>query len=133
MTAKDQDGLTPRQRQFVDEYLLDANATQAAVRAGYSQNTVRKNIPRLLATPNIARAIETAQARRSIRLQVTQDDVVRSLLRQSEYEDEGASHHARVRALELLGKHLGMFVERPASDNSTKVAIVIRREYDTVR
>ncbi|HME23020.1 MAG TPA: terminase small subunit [Acetobacteraceae bacterium] len=70
----------PRQRRFVDEYLLDLNATQAAIRAGYSARTAeQQGPPRLLGNAEIAAAIQTAQQARSARVQITQDDVLRGL------------------------------------------------------
>ena len=74
------DTLTPRQARFVEEYLVDLNATQAAIRAGYSEKTARDIGCENLAKPNIADAIAEAQRDRSDRVQVDQDDVLRELL-----------------------------------------------------
>lgn len=57
--------LTAKQSRFVDEYLLDLNATQAAIRAGYSGETADKQGPRLLAHPEVKGAIDAAMAARS--------------------------------------------------------------------
>lgn len=145
--------LTAKQRRFVDEYLVDLNATAAARRAGYSPTSA----PRLLATPAVAEAVTEAQATRAARLQLSQDDVVRELaaiaftdlrdvaewgndpdegeaqrpllrLRPSSGLDARAAAaiesvkisdrgvairlHDKLRALELLGRHLGMFAPR---------------------
>lgn len=149
-------GLTAKQQAFVDEYLVDLNATQAAIRAGYSPKNADVTGPRLLGNVGIAEAIKTRMDERADRLGVTQDDVVQALraiafadlrevtewgreqdessglwrvyvrLRDSErLSDEAAvalnelrvdaSGHLTVRlsdklrALELLGRHLGMF------------------------
>ncbi len=104
--------LTPRQQRFVDEYLADLNATQAAIRAGYSARTANEQGARLLAKASIAEAVQAAQKARGERLQITQDDVVRGLRREATLSGEGSSHAARVSAWGLLGKHLGMFTER---------------------
>lgn len=104
--------MTPRQQRFVDEYLVDLNATQAAIRAGYSVRTAEQQGPRLLGYAEIAEAVRLAQAARSQRVQITQDDVLRGLHREATLTGEGASHAARVSAWGLIGKHLGMFIER---------------------
>ena len=104
--------MTPRQQRFVDEYLVDLNATQAAVRAGYSARTANEQGTRLLANASIAGAVQMAQQARSDRMQITQDDVLRGLRREATLTGEGPSHAARVSAWGLIGKHLGMFVER---------------------
>ena len=60
----------------------------------------------------IAQAVQAAQQARSHRVLITQDDVLRGLRREATLEGEGSSHAARVSAWGLIGKHLGMFVER---------------------
>ncbi len=104
--------LTPRQARFVDEYLIDLNATQAAIRAGYSANNADKIGPELLGKTRVAEAIQEAQAKRSERIAISQDDVVRGLHGEAIDKGEGSSHAARVSAWVALGKHLGMFVDR---------------------
>src|SRR4051794_35597617 len=73
--------LNDRQCRFVAEYLVDLNATQAAVRAGYSARTARTQAADLLTNPNIAAAIAEAQAARGRRTEVTADRVVLELAR----------------------------------------------------
>ncbi len=68
--------MTPKQQRFVTEYLVDLNATQAAIRAGYSEKTARSQGQRLLTNVDIAMAIEAGQAKRSERTEVTQDYVL---------------------------------------------------------
>ena len=104
--------MTPRQRRFVEEFLIDLNATQAAIRAGYSARTAEQQGPRLLGNVEIAAAVQAAQRARSARVQVTQDAVVRGLLHEATLVGEGSSHSARVSAWGLMAKHLGMLVER---------------------
>jgi hypothetical protein len=65
-----------------------------------------------LSKPVIADAIAAAQQARSARVQITQDDVLRGLHREATLTGEGSSHSARISAWGLIGKHLGMFVER---------------------
>jgi phage terminase small subunit len=104
--------LTLKQERFVQEYLLDMNATQAAIRAGYSPKTVRKNVARLKANEGVQAAIETALAKRSERTEITQDDVLKGLHKEATLTGEDSSHSARVAAWGLIGKHLGMFKEK---------------------
>ncbi len=69
--------LTARQQRFVDEYLIDLNATQAAIRAGYSAKTALQQGPRLLGNVGVSLAIQNGKKERSDRVQVDQDWVLR--------------------------------------------------------
>jgi phage terminase small subunit len=73
--------LTQKGQRFVGEYLIDQNATQAAIRAGYSRRTARSIGSENLARPAIADAIAMARQARSERLKRTADDVVREVER----------------------------------------------------
>ncbi len=103
--------LTPKQARFVEEYLLDLNATQAAIRAGYSKKTANEQGAQLLAKLSIRQAVAEAQAIRSKRTEITQDEVIQGLKKEATLEGEGSSHSARVSAWAHLGKHLGMFTD----------------------
>ena len=65
--------LTPKQERFVAEYLIDLNATQAAIRAGYSVKTAKQAGSENLSKPDIAKAVQDAQAARAARTEITQD------------------------------------------------------------
>lgn len=104
--------LTPKQQRFVEEYLIDLNATQAAIRAGYSEKTARDIGCENLAKPNIAKAIQEAQESLSNKTQLTVDMVVNGLLKEAQDYAEGSTQSARVSAWAHLGKHLGMFTEK---------------------
>lgn len=124
--------LTPKQQRFVDEYLIDLNATQAYIRAGFSAKLANTNAVKLLQNTTIAKAIAEAQAKREERTQITQDYVLTNIqkiiercmqvqqvdncLTQTEdgelaqafmFKEQGA-----LKGLELLGKHLGMFKDK---------------------
>lgn len=71
--------LTLKQQRFVEEYLLDLNATAAAKRAGYSEKTAGQQGERLLRNAEIADAVAEAQAQRSQRTEVDADRVLREL------------------------------------------------------
>jgi phage terminase small subunit len=86
-------GLNPKQLRFVEEYLIDLNATQAAIRSGYAQP--HSQGPRLLENVGVQSAIAKAQAKRSERLQIDADWVLKRLGVEVEadladlYEDDG--------------------------------------------
>lgn len=143
--------LNEKQQRFVDEYLIDLNGTQAAIRAGYSPKTANEQASRLLTNVNIQQAVSVAMAERSKRTGVNQDRVVLELakialvkmtdivdnqgrikttatdddlaciesMKYKESEsDTGSSVErevkisSKIKALELLGKHLGMWNDK---------------------
>jgi phage terminase small subunit len=139
--------ITPRQRRFVEEYLVDLNATQAAVRAGFAKKTAYSSGPRLLANVGVANAIAAAKQARSevtaidsawvLRqaVQVYQRCVqeIRPVLhpktRKQSMDENGNvlftfNAAAASRALELIGKHVevGAFEEKLAVSGSLSVA-----------
>lgn len=73
--------MNAKQAAFVREYLLDLNATQAAIRAGYPARSARSKGAQLLANVNVAEAIQLALKNRAERVEVKADDVLRELLR----------------------------------------------------
>ena len=68
--------LTPKQARFVEEYLIDLNATAAAIRAGYSEKTAKSVGHENLTKPDIRAAIAEAMRGRSERTEITQDRVI---------------------------------------------------------
>lgn len=78
--------LTPKQRRFVDEYLIDLNATQAALRAGYSKKTAYSMGDENLKKPEIKRAIQKAMQKREERTEITQDRVLLEYARLAFYD-----------------------------------------------
>ena len=71
--------LTPKQARFVEEYLIDANGTQAAIRAGYSKRSAKVTASQNLSKANVAAEIAKNRAARTVRTQITADDVVQRL------------------------------------------------------
>jgi phage terminase small subunit len=71
--------LSDKHKRFVEEYLIDLNATQAAIRAGYSAKTAHSQGPRLLEHVGVAAAIAAGQAARSKRTEITADRVLQEL------------------------------------------------------
>jgi phage terminase small subunit len=147
-------GLSPKRQRFVDEYLIDSNGTQAAIRAGYSPKTANEQAARMLAEVSIQAAVTAGRAAIAERNAVSQDRIRQELAKVAFgdpaqlYDPDGnlrsihemtpevraslsgvetaterngkgesaAVTHVRkvkrwdkVRALELLGKDLGMF------------------------
>ena len=69
--------LTPKQKRFVDEYLVDLNATQAAIRAGYRSNSARVTAAKLLTKTNIEIYLGQQQKDRESRTMITQEMVLK--------------------------------------------------------
>ena len=106
------DGLSRKHRAFVSEYLVDLNQTQAAIRAGYAPGCASVTATRLIADAKIAAAVHEAFMERSIRTEIDQDFVLDRLRIEALGDGEDTSSGARIKATELLGKHLGMFTEK---------------------
>jgi phage terminase small subunit len=68
--------MTPKQERFIQEYLIDLNATQAAIRAGYSEDTANEQGARLLANVSIQKEIKQLMEERSKRTEITADRVL---------------------------------------------------------
>lgn len=126
--------LTPKQDLFVHEYLVDLNAKQAAIRAGYSPKTAEWIGPQLLQKTHVQDELAKRQARRSARLEIRAEDVLRRLLASAEngqqlipvvgldgqqiigkdgqpvWRQLDASNANK--ALELIGKHVGLFNDK---------------------
>ena len=154
--------LTEKQQRFVNEYLIDLNATQAAIRAGYSVKTADAIGCENLTKPNIQQAIAVAMAERSKRTGVNQDRVVLELAKiafvkmtdivddhgrikgtatdddlaciesikykESDNEFGGSVERevkigSKLKALELLGKHLGMWNDKVDLNITTPIVI----------
>lgn len=107
--------MTPKQEAFVREYLVDLNATQAAIRAGYSKRTAHVIGHENLTKPEIANAIVAAMAERATRTEITADYVlqgIRDTVERCRGEDEAFNPAQALKGFELLGKHLKLFTEK---------------------
>ena len=71
--------MTEKQKRFCDEYLIDLNATQAAIRAGYKKQYANKFVYKILNNPNVKEYLEKRMKDREERTEITQDDVVREI------------------------------------------------------
>jgi phage terminase small subunit len=135
--------LTAKQKMFVKEYLVDLNSTQAAIRAGYSAKTADRIGPELLGKTCVSQAIQEAKQERSDRLDLTADWVLQRFKDISdrcmqaepvldregnetgEYKFDASGAN---RSTELIGKHLGMFVDK--SEVKTEVTYKIKDPFD---
>jgi len=155
--------LTKKQQLFVDEYLIDLNATQAAIRAGYSTTSARQIADENMSKPDIKNAIDRAIAERSKRTGVNADRIIRELakiafvnptdvinmdeatiLDAATRDDTAAISSVKVKriptedgdiverevkvydktkALELLGKHIGMFTDKFKVEGAIPIVI----------
>lgn len=120
--------MTPKQKMFTEEYLVDLNSTRAAKRAGYSPQSAYSQGQRLLKNVEIQKAIKERQFEKLQQLSITQDDVLAGLLSEAKYRGPGASHTARVNAWEKLGRHLGMFNIADTLDSSANTRIEAARK-----
>ncbi len=122
--------LTAKQKMFVQEYLVDLNATQAAIRAGYSQKNADKIGSELLGKTRVSAAIQEAMRKRSKRVEINQDYVIEKLLeitekQASDMPESDLKYGNKIKAIELLGKHFGAFEckEQKQEDDAVKVII----------
>ena len=115
--------MNAKQLQFVREYLVDMNGTQAAIRAGYSKVGARVQANRLLTNVDVRAAIAKMADKRAKKTEVTQEQVVVEL-RKIAFSRKTTAH--KVRALELLGKHLCMFTDVMRHEGDLPVMVVKR-------
>lgn len=108
--------LTEKQKRFCEEYLIDLNATQAAIRAGYPAKRASEQAYQLLQKTTVSSYIEKLRAEQQERTQITADTVLGELAKIASAEDVAITGKEKLKALELLGKHLGLF--SAGSDNS---------------
>ena len=121
--------LTAKQKRFCDEYLIDLNATQAAIRAGYSEKNARNIASENLAKPNIKQYIDARMAEKESELIADQDEVLKyftavmrgesksSVLARDETGAEKViekppDEKERLKAAEQLGKRYGLFTDK---------------------
>lgn len=149
--------LTEKQKRFAEEYLVDLNATQAAIRAGYSPDTANEQGSRLLANVNIKSTVDKMIAERSRRTGINADRVIREIakiafvnageivdldtallmdkisdddmaaiqsVKVKTFGEDGVEREVKLadklKALELLGKHLGLFKDKLEVDGSVR-------------
>lgn len=133
--------LTPKQQLFVDEYIIDFNATQAAIRAGYSEKTANRIASRLLSKVDIQSAIQEAIDKRKERVEITQDDVVKEWAKLAFYDPRGFFDENKkmkhvsdlddqtasaVAGMDVTRRFIGTS-EEPEWEETTKIKLVDKR------
>ena len=118
--------MTTKQSRFVDEYMIDLNANQAAIRAGYSPKTARFQGSRLLSNVDVARELELRQQERAERTQTDADWVIGELVANHAIAREKGDIGGSTRALELIGKHHGAFLDRVSTEPAVINVEIIR-------
>ena len=109
--------LLPRQKKFISEYLIDLNGERAAIRAGYSRNSAAVQACRLLKKKSIRNTIEFEMNKWQRRIEIDQDKVIYDLEKTRQAAYVAGKYSAAVRCSELMGRHLGMFVDRQLLGN----------------
>jgi phage terminase small subunit len=107
--------MTPKQKAFVQEYLVDLNATKAAIRAGYSKRTAHVIGYENLSKPEITAAIHASMNERSRRTEITADYVlegIKDTVERCRGEGTEFNPSQALKGFELLAKHLGLFAEK---------------------
>lgn len=106
--------LTAKQERFCREYIIDLNATQAAIRAGYSKKTANRIASENLSKLDIQKKIQELQQERAERTEITQDKVLKELAGIGFAPITKGKIRAadKTKALELLGRHLGIFTDK---------------------
>lgn len=119
--------LTAKQERFVQEYLVDLNATQAAARAGYKNAEKGRQ---LVTNGNVSAAIQKAKAERQKRTEVTQDYVIEKLKEiadrpASDLPESDLKYANKLKALEMLAKHTGVFDKQDNTGVDSVVKVII--------
>ena len=104
--------LNAKQTLFCEEYLIDLNATQAAIRAGYSAKTAKETGYENLTKPHISLFIQNAMAERSASTGITADYVLKGIKELTDTLAQGEDPKSAYKGYELLGKHLALFTEK---------------------
>lgn len=101
--------LNPKQERFCQEYLIDLNATQAAIRSGYSEKTAKAIGSENLTKPDIMARVQELTKAREERTEITADGVLKDIYKIS--QELMAKNSDKLKALELLGRHLKLFTD----------------------
>ncbi len=104
--------MNPKQQRFAEEYVVDHNATQAAIRAGYSERTAKQQGHRLLTNVDVAGAIRAKEARLSRKIEVTVASLTEELEEARVLAMEKGHASAAVQATMGIAKLHGLLVDR---------------------
>lgn len=135
--------MTEKEKLFCKEYIVDRNATQAAIRAGYSKKTASAIGHENLSKPKIKKVIDKEIEARNKRVNITQEEIIsdikevrdRCLQREEVLDNKGNptgewvfKENGVLKACELLGKHLKMFTDRVETTGTQEFIIVTPEE-----
>lgn len=117
--------LTPQQQRFVDEYLIDLNATAAYKRAGYkgTGNAAEVTASKLLRTTKVQHAVNAAKQERAQRTRIDADQVLANIARLAALAEASKDYGAALKGNELVGKHLKLFTEKVEHSGAVTVEI----------
>ena len=128
--------INDKQRMFCYEYLKDFNGKQAAIRSGYSKKTAESIASRLLRNVKVLELLNKLKEEHVLKANLSVDDIINELktigFAKADGEIVKTSH--KIKALEILGKHLGMFKEVSEPDTEVKFICqvnIIRQEIVT--
>lgn len=130
--------LTDKQLLFATEYIKTANATQAALKAGYSENSARQQGSRLLSNANVSQYIQSHMEKKNKSTIATADEVLEYLTKVMNGEEKDAfgldiSIADRTKAAELLGKRHMLFTEKVKLDAEIEIDISDRMKQARVK
>jgi len=120
--------LTDKQEQFCREYVIDHNATQAAIRSGYSEKTANNNIMQLMVNNGVKERIEELQSKQNEQLEI--DALwVRKEFKYMYDKCRDEESHSALKALESLAKHTGFYErDNEQKKNEMNVTVDARKE-----
>jgi phage terminase small subunit len=118
--------LTPKQELFCMEYLKDLNATQAAIRAKYSEKTAQEQSSRLLSNVMVQQFIQKQSSKKMKKLDVEAEDIIKSIIeirdicaktvkaqrKDGEEVESCVDASSAIKSNELLGKYIKMFTDK---------------------
>ena len=118
--------ITKKQKSFADEYLKDYNGKQAAIRAGYSEKSAENQASRMLSYAKVAEYLGKRQIEKEKKIGITIEAIIDELQEVGFgiVDGDKLKMNDKIKALELLGKHLGMFSE--SKDKETEVNIQVQ-------
>ena len=116
--------LTDKQKMFCKEYLIDLNATQACIRAGYSKKTAKVIGSQNLSKLNIQEEITKLMKKREDKVELTAEKVLKDIERVREKAEDSDQYNVSLKASELQGKHLAMFTEKQKIEGEVMMPIV---------
>lgn len=116
--------LTPKQDRFCREYVIDLNATQAAIRAGYAERAANRAAHHLLSKIDIQKRVNELKIKVAKKAELTAEDVIKGIREIAELRVDGklVKLSDKLRAYELLGKHLTLFTENHKHEHSGEVS-----------